>query len=314
MTAARSAFALEQAAISLPAGATAQTMRHMLWHDQRALVGFTQGIFRHYLYPVYTPLGFPVTEESPADHPHHNSVWVGADHVHAVRPTASSVPDQATYGFYVNETFQGRAPGVIRQRHITGSTCPAGYEVKQQLEWRGPPEWGARDGDVVATERRQTTIRADATVNSIDIVSVLEPTRWALTIGPTRHAYFGVRLAESMAVANGGGMLASTGATDSAAISGSDASWVQCWGPVGGGNVAAVTASADLAGMAPHWFVTDWGVVSLNPFAEQPLRLPVGMSIRLRMQLLVQDGDDHPGDLATLDSAHPAHRAGRDVP
>ena len=43
------------------------------------VVGYTVGPWRSYLYPVLTPAGFPLTEESPVDHPHHNSIWLGQD-------------------------------------------------------------------------------------------------------------------------------------------------------------------------------------------------------------------------------------------
>src|SRR5947207_15032293 len=45
----------------------------------QSVAGYTVGPWRSYLYPVLTPTGFPLTEESPVDHPHHNSIWLGQD-------------------------------------------------------------------------------------------------------------------------------------------------------------------------------------------------------------------------------------------
>ncbi|MEZ5863266.1 MAG: DUF6807 family protein [Geminicoccaceae bacterium] len=74
--------------LALPPGAWARTHRRRLRHDGRTVLALTQGAFRPYVFPLMTPAGFAVTAEAPADHPHHASLWLGADHVHALTPTA----------------------------------------------------------------------------------------------------------------------------------------------------------------------------------------------------------------------------------
>ena len=59
-----------------------------------------------------------MTTECPADHPHHNSFWIAADHVHCRMPVAHGGYEDYTYNFYVDETFQGRAPGQIVETDI----------------------------------------------------------------------------------------------------------------------------------------------------------------------------------------------------
>ena len=83
----------------------------LLKHGGRIVLGLTQGRQRPYVYPLTTPAGFPVTSECPADHPHHNSFWIGADHVHCRMPVEGGKFEEYTYNFYVDEVFQGRAPG-----------------------------------------------------------------------------------------------------------------------------------------------------------------------------------------------------------
>ena len=79
-------FSFAQESVALPAGAFAGSRRRLLRQDGRVLLGVTAGVFRPYLYPVYTPAGIAVSSEGPADHPHHHSLWVGADHLHLKMP------------------------------------------------------------------------------------------------------------------------------------------------------------------------------------------------------------------------------------
>lgn len=284
----RPGFRLARADIALPRGASAQTHRHVLTRDGRPVLGFTQGTLRPYLYPVYTSQGFLVTQEAPADHPHHSSVWVGLDHLHVRFTTDRPVPDEGTYGFFVNETFQGRAPGRIRQRDVSDTSTPAGHQVRQDLEWRGPGEWGAPDGRVLARERRETHVHARDGCHVVDVTSTLEPTDWQLVLGPTRHAYFGVRVAESMAATNGGHILCSDGHEGPGELDTDSSHWLRYSGSVGGSQMASVTLMPRIDGPV-HWFVTDWGVVHVNPFADQARRLDPGESLTLGLRVLVHD-------------------------
>ena len=56
--------------------------------------------------------------------------------------------------------------------------------------------------------------------NVIDIRTRISPTQWALRIGPTRHAFFTVRLADGLRVVDGGSVVDSEGRSGGAAISG----------------------------------------------------------------------------------------------
>ena len=74
-------FTLRSEDIDLPLGASAASTRMLVMWNDRPVFGLTQGAFRTYLFPVHSPAGFALTSESPSDHPHHHSIWVGADHV-----------------------------------------------------------------------------------------------------------------------------------------------------------------------------------------------------------------------------------------
>ena len=190
-------FAFADDPIVLPKGAWASTERRMLRIDGKPLLALTQGGKRAYVFPLYTPSGFAVTSEAPADHPHHNSFWIASDHVHCMMPAADERFEEYTYNFYVNDTFQGRAPGRIVMTGATGGpTGDDSYRLVQSLEWRGPVEWAAPDGRIAATETRTLDIDATPEHYVIDVTSRLAAAEWDLHIGPTRHSYFNVRVAE----------------------------------------------------------------------------------------------------------------------
>lgn len=296
-------------AVALPKGAWARAERRTLRRNGRPILSLSQGRQRAYVFPLYTPKGFPVTSECPADHPHHNSLWIAADHVHCQMPAAGDRFEDYTYNFYVDETFQGRAPGRIVETGVTSERIGShGFQIAQRLEWRGPVEWAAPAGRIAAVETRTFKIAATSGTHVIDVESKLSSVDWGFTIGPTRHAYFNVRVTESIAVTSGGAIVDDRGQRAADAITGEGALWVDYSGPVGGGAVAGVAVCPDPRDHdETTWFVTDWGVVTVGPFRKRALKVEKGASIRLRYKVLVHDGDVDEADVAGQLSAYLAN-------
>lgn len=286
-------FTLTRPRLDLPKGAWAQGWRTLLRADGETSLGFTQGRMRSYLWPVMSPAGIAVTAESPADHPHHNSVWVGADHFNAHLPAAKGRTEEATYNFYIDDVFQGRAPGRILETDIEGeATGHDRFRVRQTLEWRGPTEWAAPSGRVLAAEMRTTELAIADDVSTIDITSSLRPTEQAVTIGPTRHAWFGVRIAESMNVNEGGRLIDADGRAGGSQVTGEHAPWVDLSGPVGGGHHAGIAIFPDPRNRWGAWFATDWGTVAINPFLDEARTIAAGEDATYGTRLIVHDGLD----------------------
>jgi hypothetical protein len=296
-------------AVALPKGAWARAERRTLRRDGRPVLSLSQGRQRAYVFPLYTPSGFAVTSESPADHPHHNSFWIAADHVHCLMPAAGDRFEDYTYNFYVDETFQGRAPGRILETGVTSKQLGSqGFEIAQTLEWRGPVEWAAPAGRIAAVETRILRISPAPAMYVIDVDSQLSAVEWDFTIGPTRHAYFNVRVAESIAVSSGGAIVDDQGHHGADSVTGAGSRWVDYSGPVGGGNFAGVA-------VCPHprdhnettWFVTDWGVMTVGPFRNRACKVEKGTSRRLRYRVLVHDGNADEADVAGRFSSYLAN-------
>jgi hypothetical protein len=294
------ACTFDTAAVALPQGAWSRTQRRYLRDGGRLVLGITQGDFRSYLFPLFTPAGVAVTSEAPADHPHHQSVWIGADHVHALVAAGEGQTEEYTYNFYVNDVFQGRAPGRIVERD--GSFEPTGHGggiIRQRLDWLGPAEWAAPDGRQVLQEERVILIEREDDATTLRIRSVLHCGRWPVRLGPTRHAYFNARVAESMQVSAGGRALDQDGNT----IGHSQtpvAEWVDCVGPVGHGREAGIALMPLTDRDEGWWFVSDWGVMTWGPFRRRPRALEAGQPMTQQACVIAHDGDVGPARLRYL--------------
>jgi Methane oxygenase PmoA len=286
--------------IALPKGAWARTHRRTLRQDTRPVLAFTQGRHRSYVYPLFTPAGYPVTTECPADHPHHNSLWIAADHLHCRMPVAAGGFEDYTYNFYVDETFQGRAPGQILETDLTAAAADGdALCVTQSLEWRGPVEWAAPAGRLAARETRTFTIATASNMHVIDVESRLASADWDFTLGPTRHAYFNVRVADSMVVAFGGVVQDDAGRTGGDAVTGTRSKWIDFSGPVGGGEIAGLAVFPDPRDHPDlSWFVADWGVVTVGPFRLNGRLVRKGEQLVARYRVLVHDGNAVDADVA----------------
>jgi len=286
------AFTLREESIALPQGAWAGGKRTLVYWGKQVAMGLTQGRFSNYLFPVFSPAGFAVTSESPADHPHHHSIWIGADHVNLHMPAPAGI-EVYSYNFYVNDTFQGRAPGRIEEVAIDadGDGDGNGLTIAQELLWRGPQEWGAPEGRVILHERRTTHIRhlASHSAFQIDIRCALQPVVHAVTIGPTRHAGFNARVGPGMSRLHGGQI--SYRASDSAQPQQESAIWTSYCGPVGGGHRSGIALAPRMPVETPSWYVSDWGVMTANPCRDRAITVCPGEApAQLGARFLVFDG------------------------
>jgi hypothetical protein len=280
-------FALRSEDIDLPLGASAASTRMLVMWNDRPVFGLTQGAFRNYLFPVYSPAGFALTSESPSDHPHHHSIWVGADHVNLHVP-AEHRTEVYSYNFYVNDVFQGRAPGRIVQTQLQAQEDGDAMLLTQRLQWLGPREWGAPEGRHVLDEIRLTRVRhmADCRAFQLTIRSELSAVGHPVSIGPTRHAWFNARIGPGMAPLHGGQIRSAPASAPQAAPA-----WQVSTGAVGGGHVAGVALSACMGTGRPDWYVSPWGVMTANPCLHQALRVePGGQPLNLSCRMLAFDG------------------------
>lgn len=284
-------FSVEPDRVDLPSGATAGARRTWIKRDGRPIAALSQNAYRAYIYPLFTPSGVSVTAESPIDHPHHNSVTVGADHFDCFFVYDGHRTERGTYNFYVNETFQGRATGRIASVSVDSQeTDDATLRIVQRLEWQGPVEWGAPNRRVLAKETRTIDIRTSETSNILDIRSRLEPTDWDIVIGPTRHAYFTVRMADGLRVVDGGKIRDEDGRSTVEDINSNSAAWVDMSATGPHGHVVGVTVVSHPSSLPTGWYVHEWGTVAVNPFLHEEVSIRRGEALELSVTVVAHDG------------------------
>jgi len=282
-------FHLDTASLELPRGAHAGGTRHILSFGGQPVAAFTQGKFRPYIHPVWTPEGIIVTAEGPVDHPHHSGIWCAADHVAGLHDGPEGI-ERYDYCFYVNDVFQGRAPGSIR---MIGMELQAASHVqatiRQEMQWLSPREWGAPEGRIVLLETRTTTIGCVDQAYVIDIASELRAGDGPVEIGPTRHAYFNARVCDTLALSNDCLPIDNHGRKGAAAIGRLDIGWVDFCGNAGKGTIAGL-ATIPPPNTVRDRFVADWGVASVGPFRHDRAYVAADATLRLRCRFIAHDG------------------------
>jgi hypothetical protein len=287
-------FSLTEDMVALPTGAWAGAHRRTLRSGERPVLALSQGKHRNYVYPLFTPKGYAVTSEHPADHPHHQSFWFAADHVYCRMPVNHGKGyEDYTYNIYLNDTFQGRAAGRIVETAYTGAADGDAFRITQTLDWRGPQEWAAPEGGrLVARETRTLLVRERNGAHVIDVESRLAAVDWDVTLGPTRHGYFNVRVADSMIGGLGGVITSNEGPLPNADTSNETATWIDFSRPVGGGHVAGISVFPDPRDHQDiWWFVAGWGVITVGPFRMKEALVRRGEHLRARYRVIVHDGD-----------------------
>lgn len=283
-------FTLEPVDIPLPPGAFAGGGRDLLNHGDTPLCAFTKSKFRPCLHPVWTPAGHVVTAEQPADHPHHRGIWCASDHIGLLMQGPDGI-ERYDYSFYVDDVFQGRAPGRIRQSGINlvaqSDDCAL---IAQRLDWIGPSEWGAADGRHVLSEQRWTAVSLTETALILDITSEVTPASdIPVALGPTRHAWFNARLADGIALSPSSTPTDDQDRRGAAKISSRDTEWVDYSGPVGGGAEAGITVMPTVP-QGSAWFVADWGVITVGHIRDQAQTLQPGENARFSCRVVAHDG------------------------
>ena len=281
--------------LSPPWEDTVKSPRLKVKWKNRAITALSQSDYRAYLYPVFTPAGIPVTAEAPVDHPHQQSITVGTDRLDCIEELPepySNTFAEATYNFWTNETYGGRAPGRIIGTSVESTELTGNHlRLVQSLEWKSPPQWGELNGAVVAHETRTIDVYPGQVANIIDIRSQLRPTKWDILIGPTVHAYFTVRLTDGLRVVDGGMLVDSNGRKSSKEIRGQRADWVDCSGKTVYGHSAGVAVFNHPSMDNPPWHLDDWGKVSVNPFIETGKSIACGEALDLSVRIVAHDGD-----------------------
>ena len=268
------------------------------WRD-RPIIALSQGVYRAYIYPVFTPAGMPVTAEAPVDHAHQQSVTVGTDRFDLY--DGSDQDPAANYNFYMDETYRGRAPGRILSKSIDSTEVAENHlRIIQSIHWHGPTDWGDLGGSTLAEETRTIDVYPGDVANIIDVRSQLVPTEADIRIGGTVHGYFVIRMADGLRPVDGGTLTDSEGRKGATQIRGQHADWVDSSGPAAHGQKAGVALFPYPTPTSLPWHLSDWGFMMVNPFQLEARRVKRGDAVEAAVRIVVHDGDASESGVADL--------------
>ena len=235
-------------------------------------------VLRPYLFPLIGPAGQRVTRlghpHDPHGHRHHRSIWIGHRDVNGV-------------SFW--EEPGGR---IVQERIASVSDGPDAASLVVRLSWRDT------GGKALLDERRTMTLRAlpDGEL-LLDIALELKPVEGPVTLGKTPFGFLGVRVAKTMSVHDGGGMIRnSEGGVNEAGVHWKRARWVDYAGRVAPATRNGI-AFLDHPGnpRSPTYFhVRDDGWMGASFTYAEPYKLAPDESLIFRYRLYVHGPDTTP--------------------
>ena len=294
-------FDVRSRAISVPGDPAGEPVRllEVGWRG-RPITGFCQSARRGYVYPVVTPAGVGVTNERPHDHAFHQSITVGNDYFFTYRTSAQGRFEDPGMCFYTDgPDMRGRGEGrIVTTTHNECTELGEDHlEIVVRLQWQGPEEgYAPKHRRVVAEEMRTLSVRPGEGAHLLDVRSQLRPTDRDIRLGPSRHGYFTLRVADFLRVCGRDGQPLTGNLVDSEGRRGEEvgwqhADWIDFHGTDPEGRTAglAVFQFPSLGGVA--WYAGTYGSIRVNPFRKGAAFVSRGEEVDLAIRVVAHDGD-----------------------
>ena len=295
-------FHVRSAELSVPSTSCDDPARLLQvdWKD-KPLTGFNQSSRRCYVFPVLTPAGVAVTDERPtSDHPFHQSITVGNDYFFTYETSAAGRFEHPGMCFYTNmEDMRGRGEGrIVATAHNECTELDENHlEIIVRLQWQGPEEgYAPKHRRVVAEEMRTVSVRPGEAASIVDVRSQLRPTNWDIRLGPSRHGYFTIRVADFLRVVGRDGAKLSGTLVDSEGrrdeeVGWQHADWIDFYGTDPQGRTAgiAVFQFPSLGNCA--WYAGTYGSIRVNPFRKGATFVNRGEEVDVAIRVVAHDGD-----------------------
>ncbi len=236
---------------------------------------FGTDLRRPFLFPLVGPSGRNLTRmghpHDPNGHSHHNSVWIAHHDVNGIDFWGDSGK-----GRIVHRRTSGYSDGLSEASVIMIN------------------EWLTDTKEVLLEEER--TMRFIALPKSEWLLSVqlkLTPKRGPVTFGKTPFGFMGVRMAKTVGVHDGGGViLNSEGGRNEKEVFWKKARWVDYSGQIADSVIEGITLfdHPGNPGFPCYFHVRDDGWMGASASQEAPLQIAQGESLVLRYGLYVHAG------------------------
>ncbi|MDB5084203.1 MAG: Methane oxygenase PmoA, partial [Bacilli bacterium] len=237
---------------------------------------YDRAVAKPYLGPIIGPYGDSYTrlDFDIKEHPHHRSLWLAIGDVNGVdmwnEPSGS-------FGKQLHQAFTEQISGPVFGRFTANNI------------------WASNKERAIIDESRTITIyQTPASGRFVDIDVTFRASYDQVEFGATKEAGpLGIRVAESMKVANGGTMVNSYGAVGEQECWGERAQWCDYHGPVGG-HVLGIAAFDNKQNehYPTHWHIRNYGLLAANNFYFKGGKLlKKGDVVQYNYRVYFHDGD-----------------------
>jgi hypothetical protein len=236
---------------------------------------FAPDLHRTFLYPIIGPAGRSLTRmghpRDPVGHSHHNSVWISHHDVNGVD--------------FWGDSGKGRIVNRRIKKYEDGEDAAL---LEAELTWNDG------DGRTLLVESRRVTVTALEEKDwLLEIDALLAVSRGPVTLGKTPFGPIGVRMAKTIGVHDGGGLIRnSEGGKNEKEVFWKRARWVDYSGPVTASASEGITLLDHPANPNhPAYFhVRDDGWMGASLTFDGPLAIEPGKPLALRYGLYVHAG------------------------
>lgn len=249
---------------------------------QRWLGGFAVSHYRPWVFPLYTPSGITVLQESPPDHPFHSGFFVGQSPVVSGGRSANfwATPPARI----ADDPLQKAVGRMAAEGPLVVEPHEDGLRFELPLVWRDEHE------EPVLSEVRRVDfqIRDGATV--CDMVSVRTADRGRISLPATKFGSIGVRV-EPRLLADFGGIVIGDGNRRGRAddLHEQESAYIAYENELTGHGAFGVLL-APLAGGAPGtWFIRDYGMAVYNCSLREEVVLEEGDSWTVGLRVAAYD-------------------------
>lgn len=230
-----------------------------------------------YLHPVYGPGGEPITWNSPKDHPHHHSIWIGYGAINKI-------------DFWGEGRGSGRIVHKLFKKILEG---PVFAHFEEVNFWVGP------DGVKVLEEDRGVRIyNLPSNGRIIDLKIVFKASEGDIVLQDTKEGGpLAVRVADFMDVDHGGRIQNSEGGVNEAQTWGRKAEWCDYSGFIRGvWRGIAIFNSPKNFRHPTYWHVRNYGLFCPNISSEflkflGSCKVNQGGEMALNYRLYIHSGD-----------------------
>lgn len=243
--------------------------RHWVRHSDRIVAAISLSPTRSYLFPLCTPAGITVLNESPPDHLFHQGIRVAQDFLNG-------------HNFWA-PGLAGRAMHRQIRYKIDEAVDENGVTLTEHLAWV------TEAGQHIMGETRTVRFEAWEAFHFVEVTSIWHATYDEIYVSPTKEGGLGMRVHWQLETSNGGQIRSSAGGTGESEVFDSHAEWIEVSGLVGDQPVGVV--------MMPHpsmtsvpWFSRDYGLHLYSPQRHQPLHLGIDETTTLRVAFATYDG------------------------